>query len=164
MVCISLIGTEPHIYIYVYKTEVYILSGGMLLIVWAPDLKQHRTSKVMMQKLENCWNCYVTEMQIVSKPSKISTCMKIVSKFYVPIFHCERRELPSQSYGTPKKRNKILNIDRRTILYKTFSYSLLILNWFQTWTGPAKTLGMTFWSRFSEAYFSVPVGDTSFYS
>ena len=30
--------------------------------------------------------------------------------------NCERRELPSQSYGRPKKRNKILNIVRRTIL------------------------------------------------
>ena len=42
--------------------------------------------------------------------------------------YCERRELPSQSYGTPKKRNKILNIGLRTILYKTFSYSFSILN------------------------------------
>ena len=42
--------------------------------------------------------------------------------------YCERRELPSQSYGTPKKRNKILNIGRKTILYKTFSYSFSILN------------------------------------
>ena len=40
---------------------------------------------------------------------------------------CERRELPSQSYGTPKKRNKILNIGLRIILYKTFSYSFSIL-------------------------------------
>ena len=32
------------------------------------------------------------------------------------LLHCERREHPSQSYGTPKKRNKILNIGRRTIL------------------------------------------------
>ena len=40
---------------------------------------------------------------------------------------CERRELPSQ-YGRPKKRNKIFNIGRRTILYKTFSYSFSILN------------------------------------
>ena len=36
--------------------------------------------------------------------------------------NCERRELSSQSYGRPKKRKKILNIGRRTILYKTFSY------------------------------------------
>ena len=81
---------------------------------------------------------------------------------------CERRELPSQ-YGRPKKRNKIFNIGRRTILFKTFSYSFSILNWFQTWTGPArsepaKTLAWHIWSRFSEAYFSVPVEDTSFCS
>ena len=43
------------------------------------------------------------------------------------LFNCERRELPSQ-YGRPKKRNKIFNIGRRTILYKTFSYSFSILN------------------------------------
>ena len=44
------------------------------------------------------------------------------------IIHCcEGRELPSQ-YGRPKKRNKIFNIGRRTILYKTFSYSFSILN------------------------------------
>ena len=35
------------------------------------------------------------------------------------IYDCERRELPSQ-YGRPKKRNKIFNIGRRTILYKHF--------------------------------------------
>ena len=62
----------------------------------------------------------------------------------------------------PKKRNKILNIGRRTYLYKTFFYSFSILNWFQTWTG--QDASVTFWSRFSEAYFSVPVGDTSFCS
>ena len=52
--------------------------------------------------------------------------------------NCERREHPSQSYETPKKCNKILNIGCRTILYSTFSYSFSILNWFQTWTGPAR--------------------------
>ena len=36
---------------------------------------------------------------------------------------CERRELPSQ-YGRPKKSNKIFNIGRRTILYKTFADSV----------------------------------------
>ena len=44
------------------------------------------------------------------------------------ISNCERREHPSQSYGTPKKCNKILNIGCRTILYETFSYSFSILN------------------------------------
>ena len=44
------------------------------------------------------------------------------------ISNCERREHPSQSYGTPKKCNKILNIGCRTILYKTFFYSFSILN------------------------------------
>ena len=34
--------------------------------------------------------------------------------------------------GTPKKRNKTLNIGRRTILYETFIYSFSILNLFQT--------------------------------
>ena len=56
---------------------------------------------------------------------------------YIFMYCCERRELPSQ-YGRPKKRNKIFNIGRRTVLYKTFSYSFSILNWFQTWTGPAR--------------------------
>ena len=86
---------------------------------------------------------------------------------FVQVNNCERRELPSQSYGRPKNRNKILNIGRRTILYRTFSYSFSILNWFQTWTGPARDgqdASLTFWSRFSETYFSVPVGDTSFCS
>ena len=41
---------------------------------------------------------------------------------------CERRELPSQSYGTPKKGSKILNIFLRTTLYKKCSYSFSILN------------------------------------
>ena len=57
-----------------------------------------------------------------------------IPTFYISIyiyilytFYCERRELPSQ-YGRPKKRNKIFNIGRRTILYKTFSYSFSILN------------------------------------
>ena len=55
----------------------------------------------------------------------------------------------------------------RKFLCKTFFYSISILNWFQTWTGPAqtgpaKTLAWHIWSRFSEAYFSVPVEDTSF--
>ena len=44
---------------------------------------------------------------------------------YVTRCHCKRRELPSQSYGAPKKRNKILNIGLRTILYKTFPFSIL---------------------------------------
>ena len=43
-------------------------------------------------------------------------------------FYFERTEHPSQSYGTSKKRNKILNIGRRTILYETFFYSFSILN------------------------------------
>ena len=47
--------------------------------------------------------------------------------FVIFIYNCERRELPSQ-YGRPKKRHKIFNIGRRTILYKTFSYSFSILN------------------------------------
>ena len=56
--------------------------------------------------------------------------------------YCERRELPSQSYGTPKKRNKIFNIGRRTILYKNiflffFNFEL-IPN--MNRPGPAKTL------------------------
>ena len=43
--------------------------------------------------------------------------------------YCERREHSSQSYGTPKKRNKILNIGRiKRILYKTFFYYFSILN------------------------------------
>ena len=55
--------------------------------------------------------------------------LKVINKLQViPIFNCERRQLPSQSYGRPKKRNKIFNIGRRTILYKTFSYSFSILN------------------------------------
>ena len=49
-------------------------------------------------------------------------------RLYMNLLHCERREHPSQSYGTPKKRKKILNIGRRTILYKTFFYSFSILN------------------------------------
>ena len=40
-------------------------------------------------------------------------------------YDCERRELLSQSYGTPKQRNKILNIGFRTILYETFPFSIL---------------------------------------
>ena len=40
---------------------------------------------------------------------------------------CERKELPSQ-YGRPKRRNKIFNIGRRTILHRTFYYSFSILN------------------------------------
>ena len=54
------------------------------------------------------------------------------------VSNCERREHPSQSYGTPKKRYKILNIGCRTILYRTFLNYFSILNWFQTWTGPAR--------------------------
>ena len=46
--------------------------------------------------------------------------------------NCKQREHPSQSYGTPKKRNKILNISHRTILYETFFYYFSILNLFQT--------------------------------
>ena len=42
--------------------------------------------------------------------------------------NCERREHPSQSYGTLKKRNEILNIGRKTILYRPFFYSFSILN------------------------------------
>ena len=59
------------------------------------------------------------------KTPEIITLANNINKFSR---HCERRELPSQSYGTPKKRNKILNIGLRTILYKTFSYSFSILN------------------------------------
>ena len=55
------------------------------------------------------------------------------------IHDCERTEHPSQSYGTPKKRNKIHNISHRTILCKTFFYSFSIMNWSQTWTGLART-------------------------
>ena len=44
------------------------------------------------------------------------------SGFVYSANYCERRDHPSQSYGTPKKRNKILNIGRRTILYRTFFY------------------------------------------
>ena len=64
--------------------------------------------------------------------------------------NCERREYPSQSYGTPKKCNKILNIGRKTILYITFFYSFSILNWFQTWTSPAKTLPSHFGHAFQK--------------
>ena len=53
--------------------------------------------------------------------------ISVFSTLMLNIFDCERRELPSQ-YGRPKKRNKIFNIGRRTILYKIFSYYFSILN------------------------------------
>ena len=59
---------------------------------------------------------------------KIHKLHKCVCPIFSKKIYCERREHPSQTYGTPKKCNKILNIGRRTILYKTFFYTFSILN------------------------------------
>ena len=56
---------------------------------------------------------------------------------------------------TPKKRNKILNIGRRTFFHSTSFYSFSILIGFQIWTGPvrpepAKTLAWHFGDAFQK--------------
>ena len=77
--------------------------------------------------LRNSQRSYSFQFESNQKPVSLNVEECKFYYIYYIFYYCEQRELPSQ-YGRPKKRNKIFNIGRRTILYKTFSYSFSILN------------------------------------